>query len=174
MVSSRSLPAKIKPAACNNKASASTLGKAGEGEKPELLRFHTDADPARMMSRQEQRSGSDLAFPQARAALLGAPGGNRTPDRRIRRPLLYPLSYWGNSASARPLPGYASKVYSASRQKMGKTRSAAGPAWSYLSPNNLCGREFSTWRPWVLPARRRLSQAGVACLGRTIRDRTEE
>ena len=25
----------------------------------------------------------------------GAPGGNRTPDRRIRRPLLYPLSYWG-------------------------------------------------------------------------------
>ncbi len=32
---------------------------------------------------------------QAGAASLCAPGGNRTPDRRIRRPLLYPLSYWG-------------------------------------------------------------------------------
>ena len=25
---------------------------------------------------------------------LGVPGGNRTPDQRIRSPLLYPLSYW--------------------------------------------------------------------------------
>ena len=30
-----------------------------------------------------------------RPSHFGAPGGNRTPDRRIRRPLLYPLSYWG-------------------------------------------------------------------------------
>jgi hypothetical protein len=171
MVSSRSLPAKIKPAACNNKASASTLGKAGEGEKPELLRFHTDADPARMMSRQEQRSGSDLAFPQARAALLGAPGGNRTPDRRIRRPLLYPLSYWGNSASARPLPGYASKSLQCLAPEDGQDEVGCWSGMVVLVPNNLCEREFSTW---VLPARRHLSQAGVACLGRTIRDRTEE
>ena len=25
--------------------------------------------------------------------LLGGPGGNRTPDQRLRSPLLYPLSY---------------------------------------------------------------------------------
>ena len=24
----------------------------------------------------------------------GTPGGTRTPDPRLRRPLLYPLSYW--------------------------------------------------------------------------------
>ena len=32
-----------------------------------------------------------------------APGGSRTPDPRLRRPLLYPLSYW-RSSRARPGP----------------------------------------------------------------------
>jgi hypothetical protein len=36
-------------------------------------------------------------FIQVRASSSCAPGGNRTPDRRIRRPLLYPLSYWGTA-----------------------------------------------------------------------------
>ena len=29
-----------------------------------------------------------------RRDFIGVPGGNRTPDQRIRSPLLYPLSYW--------------------------------------------------------------------------------
>ena len=40
----------------------------------------------------KQENASD---PKAGGAdFLGVPGGNRTPDQRIRSPLLYPLSYW--------------------------------------------------------------------------------
>ena len=33
---------------------------------------------------------------------LGAPGGSRTPDTRFRKPLLYPLSYWGRGWKSIP------------------------------------------------------------------------
>lgn len=42
-------------------------------------------------------------------SLSRAPGGNRTPDPRIRRPLLYPLSYWGKAQFSVALPQRASK-----------------------------------------------------------------
>ena len=62
-------------------------------------------DPARASGPALTRTQDSGGIPAAASAtevlacmrrpgpLFGAPGGNRTPDRRIRRPLLYPLSY---------------------------------------------------------------------------------
>ena len=65
----------------------------GRGPLPDVQAQQVDLSGPRVSEAAEMRPWP-ADDPQARAAPC-APGGNRTPDRRIRRPLLYPLSYWG-------------------------------------------------------------------------------
>lgn len=71
--------------------------------------------------------------------VTGAPGGNRTPDRRIRRPLLYPLSYWGIPAATQVKLLAPQRVYSAFLPAPAKTPATNGPLLlNMLPPLRLC------------------------------------
>jgi hypothetical protein len=68
--------------------------------------------------------------------MCSAPGRNRTYDKRIRRPLLYPLSYGGGESVVNDTAGWSTGFLSHP-----VARAAAGPPGLLLSSQGLGSRD---------------------------------
>jgi transcriptional regulator with XRE-family HTH domain len=86
----------------------------------------------------------------------------RSPRHRIRRPLLYPLSYWGTSACHPATAGCASKSSQCVGAADGQDhrRIVLGLR---IRPQQRFRRRFSTWRTLSLAAGCPRREAGSAC-----------
>ncbi len=71
------------------------IGKGGRGHESRFITF------ASALRRKQRKPASVLEISES-----GGPGGNRTPDQRLRNPRLYPLNYGPAAAQSGLIVAY--------------------------------------------------------------------
>ena len=114
-------------------------GPVGAGLRPRRRRGRARACQG---ARQGARQGAPLQ-PSGRRCRPGAPGGTRTRDKRFRKPLLCPLSYWGTDT------------------KLGRKRAFSGSAASRPSSGAMWAYPFIVVLIWLWPSISIATQTGT-------------